>query len=39
MCPLATPDGHDALWLIDEPVPCLAAMVDDVIVGCEHAVG
>ena len=31
-------DGHDAPRLIDELVPRFAAMIDDVLVGCEDAV-
>lgn len=38
MRPIAQSDGHDAPWLIDELVPSVAAMVDDVVVGFEHAV-
>jgi len=38
MRPFAPSDGHDAPWLIDKLVPCLATMVDDVVVGCEDAV-
>ena len=38
MCPLASSDAHDAPWLIDELVPRLAAMIDDVVVRCEDAV-
>jgi hypothetical protein len=33
MCPLAQTDGHDALGLVDDLVPCEAAVIDDVIVG------
>jgi hypothetical protein len=32
-------DGHDAPWLIDEFVPRLAALVDNVVVGFEDAIG
>ena len=32
-------DGHDVSWLIDELVPRPAAMVVDVILGGEDAVG
>ena len=32
-------DGHDVPWLIDEVVPLLAAVIDDVVVGCENPVG
>ena len=39
MRPFAPTNGHDVPWLIDELVPCLAAMVDDVVVGGEDAVG
>ena len=39
MCPFAAPDGHDVPWLINEFVPRLAAVVDDVVVGGEDAVG
>jgi hypothetical protein len=39
MGPIAQPDGHDAPRLIDELIPCVAAMVDDVVIGFEHAVG
>jgi hypothetical protein len=35
---LAQSDGHHAPWLIDEPVPGIAAMVDEVVVGFEDAV-
>jgi hypothetical protein len=37
--PLAQSDGHDAPRLIDEPVPCLAAVIDEIIVRFEYAVG
>ncbi len=33
MGPIAKADGHDPPGLIDELVPSLAAMVDDVVVG------
>jgi len=36
---MAASDGHDVPWLIDKLVPGLAAVVDDVVVGCEDAVG
>lgn len=39
MGPFASSDGHDVPWLIDELVPGLAAVVDDVVVGGEDAVG
>src|SRR3954447_18707421 len=38
MGPIAHTYGHDLPRLIDEAVPCLAAMVDDVVVGLEDAV-
>jgi hypothetical protein len=30
--------GHDAPTLVDELVPGVAAVVDDVVIGLEHAV-
>jgi hypothetical protein len=36
---LSETDGHYAPWLFDDFVPCLAAYVDDVVVGLEDAVG
>ena len=39
MSPVAQPDGHDARGLIDEVVPGVAAMIDDIVVVPEHAVG
>ncbi len=39
MRPIAHTDGHDSPGLIDELVPGVAAMVDDVAVGFEDAVG
>lgn len=38
MSPFAQSDGHDAPWLIGEAVPGEAAMVEDVVLGFEHAV-
>ena len=38
MSPFTQPDGHDAPGLIDELVPSVAAVVDDVVVGFEDAV-
>jgi hypothetical protein len=38
MRPLAQSDGHDAPGLIDELVPSVAAMVDEIVVGFEDAV-
>jgi hypothetical protein len=37
--PLAQSDGHDAPGLIDQVVPSLAAMIDEIVVGFEDAVG
>lgn len=39
MRPLAEADGHDAPGLVDELVPSLAAVIDEIIVGFEDAVG
>ena len=39
MGPIAQRDGHDAPRLIDELVPRVAAMVDDIVVGFEGSVG
>jgi hypothetical protein len=36
---MAEPDGHDPPGLIGELVPSIAAMVDEVVVGCEDAIG
>ena len=36
---MAQSDGHDAPGLIDELVPCRAAMVDDIVVGFKDAIG
>ena len=38
MCPIAHTDGHDGPRLIDEVIPGIAAMVDDVVVAFEDAV-
>ena len=38
MRPIAPADGHDGPGSIDEFVPCLTAVVDDVVVGCEDPV-
>ena len=38
MRPLAQTEGHDALWLVDELVPGVTAMIDQIIVGAEDAV-
>lgn len=39
MSPFAHADRHDAPRLIDETVPVMAAVVDDVVVIAEHPVG
>ncbi len=39
MCPIAETDGHDRPGLIDEAVPCGTAMIEDILVGSEDAVG
>jgi hypothetical protein len=39
MSPVAKADGHDAPGLAGQPVPRLAAMGDDVVVGAEDSVG
>jgi hypothetical protein len=36
---LAQSDGHDAPGLIDQVVPSLAAMIDEIVVGFEDAAG
>jgi hypothetical protein len=38
MGPIAKADGHDPPGLIDEVIPSLAAMVDDVVEGFEDSV-
>ena len=38
MGPVPQTDGHDGPWLVDEFVPSLAAVVDDVGVGREDEV-
>ena len=38
MGPMAESDGHDAPRLIDELVPCVAAVIDDIVVRFEDAV-
>jgi hypothetical protein len=37
-CPIATGDGHDFSRLIDEPVPNLAAVIDDLVEGFEDTI-
>ncbi len=39
MCPFAQSDGHDGPRLIDEFVPSIAAVIEEVFVGGEDAVG
>ena len=39
MRPIAQSDGHDPPGLIDELVPSVAAMIDEIVVGFEDAVG
>ena len=39
MCPISQADRHDCPWLVDEIVPGKAAVIDDVVVGLEDAVG
>ena len=39
MCPISQTDGHDGPRLIDEFVPGIATVVEDIVVGEEHAVG
>jgi hypothetical protein len=37
--PLAQSDGHNAPWLIEELVPRLAAVIDEIVVGFKDTVG
>ena len=39
LCAQSQSDGHDGPRLIDEFVPSIAALVEDIVVGEEHAVG
>ena len=39
MRPVTQSDGHDAPGLIDEAVPSVAAVIDDIVVRGEDAVG
>jgi hypothetical protein len=39
MCPITKSDRHDGPRLVDELVPGIAAVLEDVIVGAEDAVG
>jgi hypothetical protein len=36
--PIAESNGHDLPWLIDEGVPGVAAMIDDIVEGFEDPV-
>jgi len=38
MGPCSDADGHDFPGLVDEIVPCVAALIEDVVVGLEDAV-
>ena len=37
--PLTQSDGHDAPGLVDELVPCLTAVIDEIVIGFEDTVG
>ena len=37
--PFPQRDRHDAPWLADEPVPCMTAVINDIIVIAKHAIG
>jgi hypothetical protein len=39
VCPAAQADGHDAPGLFDELVPGITAVIDDITLGVEDAVG
>ena len=39
MCPFAQPDGHDSPRLIDESVPGFTAMLHQILIGFEDAIG
>ena len=39
MDPVTQPDGHDAPRLVDEGVPRMAAVVEQIVVECEDPVG
>ena len=39
MRPFPQPDRHDAPWLADDPVPWMTAVINDIIVIAEHAIG
>jgi hypothetical protein len=36
-CPIAARDGHDFPRLIDERVPSVAAVIDDIVEQCRSA--
>lgn len=36
--PVSQADGHDAPRFVDEAVPCVTAMIDDVVMDFEDAV-
>ena len=38
MRPFAQSDRHDPPGLVDEPIPSVAAVIDDGVVGREHAI-
>src|SRR5437764_15450058 len=38
MCPIAQANGHDCPGLVDQLVPGIAAVLDDVVIGSEEAV-
>ena len=38
MRPLAQPDGHDLPRTVEERIPGIAAVIDDIVVGFEDAV-
>jgi hypothetical protein len=38
MCPLAQSDGHDFPRAVDEGIPSIAAVIDDIVIGFEDAV-
>ena len=39
MCPIAKADGHDDPGLSYEAVPSLAAMIEQIVIGCKNAIG
>ncbi len=39
MCPVTQSDGHNFPGLVDQAVPCVAAVIDDDVVASEHAIG